>query len=232
MIKKNKSIFTLVELLVVIAIISILAGMLLPALENAMNSAKAIKCINNIKQIHLGWSFYAEDYDGYIIPTSIPNEAGTGFYYWINANTGKPFGLNRGIYFEGRFPELTVCPSNELDFNTMGIPTHYAPNLLISKQSADLPSEFVKISSIKSPSSVIAIIDAGYDNNNTSATKVTYKVDSVNSDRAPGYWHNERANLTCVDGHAVSVAEYDSDLIGSPVYDFDAKGVTFNPAGY
>ncbi len=54
--------FTLVELLVVVAIISVLAGMLLPALEKALSHARAIACVNNQKQIYLAQTLYADSY--------------------------------------------------------------------------------------------------------------------------------------------------------------------------
>ncbi len=61
----RRSAFTLVELLVVITIISILAGLLLPALGNAMAAARKISCLGNQRQIGMGFTFYQDGFRTY-----------------------------------------------------------------------------------------------------------------------------------------------------------------------
>ena len=59
--------FPLIELLVFIAIIAFWAGMLLPALSAARERARSMNCISNLKQIGLGLTFYANDFNGFVV---------------------------------------------------------------------------------------------------------------------------------------------------------------------
>ena len=65
---ESKRSFTLIELLVVIAIIAILAAMLLPALKQARNNARAISCVNLFGQFGKCTVQYADDNQGYLMP--------------------------------------------------------------------------------------------------------------------------------------------------------------------
>jgi len=61
---KFKRGFTLIEMLVVIGIISVLSGMLLPALKLAFEQGKSIACANNLKQIGASFAMYFNDNHG------------------------------------------------------------------------------------------------------------------------------------------------------------------------
>ncbi len=70
--------FTLIELLVVIAIIAILLALLLPALGAARDTARAIACKSNMRQMYLVTFSYMSDYNNMLMPVSPADNAADG----------------------------------------------------------------------------------------------------------------------------------------------------------
>jgi len=68
----NRGAFTLIELLVVVAVIALLISILMPALSNAREQARAAKCLAHLRTLGQGLSIYASEYRDVLPPGRLP----------------------------------------------------------------------------------------------------------------------------------------------------------------
>lgn len=109
--------FTLVELLVVISIITILAGLLLPALGKAIDAARDITCKNNQKQIALAAMMYADENSGVLRPGHLGDQDTPAKWDWDRFFASENYGYLGGTVTtayggSARFPAVYACPAS------------------------------------------------------------------------------------------------------------------------
>lgn len=211
--------FTLIELLVVIAIIAILAAMLLPALSRAKLKSQQALCLNNLKQLQLCWTMYADDSNDQLISND-PN-VGPGAQTWILG------------YMQGNSPDSTNAT-----LIAKGLLYRYNSSVAIYRCPTDLGRSTFgtrKVNRVRSYSmnGYMNGVDVGlmfFNQKGYKVNKKTVDVTAPGSSQAfvfldehqesiddghfgfapegdtwmnlPAMWHNNACNFSYADGHA------------------------------
>jgi prepilin-type N-terminal cleavage/methylation domain-containing protein/prepilin-type processing-associated H-X9-DG protein len=111
---RTRKAFTLIELLVVVAIIALLISILLPALQNAREEARRIKCATNVRSIGQASSMYLSLWGRYVHPQLFPEQAGQGkfIYEWSAQVANRVYLCGEDLVgTDSQESELWDCPN-------------------------------------------------------------------------------------------------------------------------
>jgi prepilin-type N-terminal cleavage/methylation domain-containing protein len=205
--------FTLIELLTVIAIIAILAALLLPALSLGKENARRAFCLNNQRQLDLGWQMYADGNRGELalndwnfrtvnVPESPTNS-------WVTGNAGldtDPATLTSGSIFP-YVKDIRVyrCPADRSRVLGTGILIlrTYSLSCFMGGPPQDTTDYGIKplhqTSEIRNPSKLLTFLEE--DDATIDDGHFLYSPKVNNWYNIPSWLHQNGVTLEFADGH-------------------------------
>ncbi len=218
----RKKRFTLLELLITIAVISILASLLLPALNAARDKAKSIQCMSQLKTMGTYEAFYLNDYDGIPAPPFGTDAGRPGYYqwgyHWDYVFARNYASNNESLRHTNKKFKIFWCPSDPSSYprkhSTYEVNPPRSYSFLMGWgrcQAMDGSSVYMKSSMVKQPSGSIFLTEHAY----TGTTKYGDSVVGYNfTTGETGLWgvggvgmhHNNqtRAGVLLFDGHVTT----------------------------
>jgi len=210
--------FTVLELLVVVGIIGVLCGLLLSAVQGARARGAEAGCLNQLRQLQLGWQMYAEDHQGALVPnlalyTNGAWRSTTDSWTGLSSAPHDPTPQNiagGALCRLGYAPNVQLfrCPADratvrDLRGQDLGIPRtrSYGMNGNLGGRTNEAQATVSHQHQIRSPSQLLVLIDEHAD----SIDDGHFLVWSAPDERwvnLPADRHRQGCNLTFADGHA------------------------------
>ncbi len=198
----------MIELLVVIAIIGILASLLTPAISQAKTRARALECVNNLRQVGVATLLYSQDHRGrqqFNFPLT-PTET------WASL-----LSTNQAI----RPPEIFLCPTYPPRvctnwYRTFGIRFDPPTNMSFGNFG-----EVVDLEAATQPSEYLHVADTTSQGRMGIKAKQFYYF-RVASEKEVHARHQQKANGLFLDGHVEGCSRSRLEALGiSGLYETD-----------